>query len=104
MSEKVKTVASLQSQVSRLEDSSQEVNKQLSNLSVRLREEQQKVQVAQEETQTLRSKISPPSLSFVHFSDGKISLIYACLYFSDERHVVQNTSVYVRDCLQFICY
>lgn len=58
MSEKVKTVASLQSQVGRLEDSSQEVQTQLSNLSVRLREEQQKVQLAQEETQTLRSKIS----------------------------------------------
>lgn len=58
MSEKVKTVASLQSQVSRLEDSSQEVHTQLSNLSVRLREEQQKVQLAQEETQTLRSKIT----------------------------------------------
>ena len=62
MSEKVKTVASLQSQVSRLEDSSQEVHTQLSNLSVRLREEQQKVQVAQEETQTLRSKIFPHSV------------------------------------------
>lgn len=58
MSEKVKTVASLQSQVGRLEDSSQEVQTQLSNLSVRLKEEQQKVQLAQEETQTLRSKIS----------------------------------------------
>lgn len=62
MSEKVKTVASLQNQLSRLEDSSQEVHTQLSNLSLRLREEQQKVQLAQEETQTLRSKISTTEL------------------------------------------
>lgn len=62
MSEKVKTVASLQCQVSRLEDSSQEVHTQLSNLSLRLREEQQKVQLAQEETQTLRSKIPTVAL------------------------------------------
>lgn len=56
MSEKVKTVGSLQSQVSRLEDSSQEVQAQLYNLTVTLRDEQEKVQAAQEETQLLRSK------------------------------------------------
>ncbi|KAK8745334.1 hypothetical protein OTU49_000135 [Cherax quadricarinatus] len=58
MTEKVKTVGSLQSQVSRLEDSSKEVQTQLSNLTVRLRDEQQKVQAAQEETRLLREKLS----------------------------------------------
>ncbi|XP_069167207.1 sarcolemmal membrane-associated protein isoform X2 [Procambarus clarkii] len=58
MSEKVKTVGSLQNQVSRLEDSSKEVQMQLSNLTLRLRDEQQKVQAAQEETRLLREKLS----------------------------------------------
>lgn len=58
VSEKVKTVGSLQSQVSRLEDSSQEVQTQLSNLTLRLRDEQQRVKASQEETQLLRSKLT----------------------------------------------
>lgn len=65
MSEKVKMVASLQNQVSRMEDSAKEVQAHLSTLTAKLKEEQDKVQAAQEEAHLLRSKLDRMPLSFV---------------------------------------
>lgn len=67
MSEKVKMVASLQNQVSRMEDSAKEVQAHLSTLTAKLKEEQDKVQAAQEEAHLLRSKLSIRPLSFAVF-------------------------------------
>lgn len=64
MSEKVKMVASLQNQVSRMEDSAKEVQAHLSTLTAKLKEEQDKVQAAQEEAHLLRSKFNIRPLSY----------------------------------------
>lgn len=58
MSEKVKMVGSLQSQVSRLESSSQEVHTHLSALTSKLKEEQLKAQRAEEDALLLQKKTS----------------------------------------------